>query len=104
MKHGINLQVVREDLVGAELKLKGIPEVCEVVFIAYVRPYFSTVSLNPVLRGIKQMPTRTKKTSKKCSVVKKVPKVNICSPLPWKVIMFISILKVLLNLAIKQGV
>lgn len=37
MKHGINLQVVREDLVGAELKLKGIPEVCEVVFIAYVR-------------------------------------------------------------------
>lgn len=51
---------VQEDLFRAELKLKGILEVCEVVLMIYVS-ISQLVFLNPVLRGIKKTAIRTKK-------------------------------------------
>ena len=94
---------VQEDLFGAELKPKGILEVCEVVLIISVS-ISQLVSLNPVLRGIKKTDFHEDKKNFKCSVVKKFCKVNICSLPLWKVTMFISIVKVLLSLAIQQAV
>ena len=65
--------MVQEDIVEADLRLKGIPEVCEVVFIIYVN-IFQLVFLNLVLRGIRQITIRTKKLLTKCSMVKKFAK------------------------------
>lgn len=44
-EHGIKLQVVQEDIVEADLKLKGIPDMFEVIFIIYVN-IFQLVFLN----------------------------------------------------------
>lgn len=51
--------MVQEDLLGVELRLKGILEVWEVLLIIYVS--ISPLEfLNPVLRSIKKMVLRTK--------------------------------------------
>lgn len=60
--------MVQEDIFGAELKLKGILEVCEVVLIIYVS-IAQLVFLNSVLRSNQEDCHQDKKNFK-CPTVK----------------------------------
>lgn len=75
-------------------------KVCDAVFIIQVS-ICQLGLLSLVLRDMKQI-TRGQEHFR-CSGVEEVCEVNARFPPPWKVIMFISTLKVLLSLAIKQA-
>lgn len=81
---------------------RELSKVCDMAFIAYVG-ISQLVFLNLVLRDTKQM-TTGQKNFKSVLRSQEVCKVNTCFPLSWKVIMFLSIVKVLLSLAIKQAI